>query len=226
MTTSIVVSDLDGTLTTAETWRGVLDWIRREHPSRAATWFVKVRMPLVIFAKTGLLPKERFRARWFADLGHLLAGLPEERLPELAVWVVEECLWPARRLAALDLVNAAVADAREADPGVRLVVATGAYQAIADAWARRMEADVALGTPLEVAGGRLTGRLAAAVQTGDQKAAAVRALAQGGSVVAAFGDTAADAAFLQLAVRAVAVAPDAELRRNAEQAGWEIVDPC
>jgi phosphoserine phosphatase len=76
-----------------------------------------------------------------------------------------------------------------------------------------------------VAGARATGRLAAPVQTGEQKAAAVRALAHGGPITAAFGDTAADAVFMRLAVRAIAVAPDRELRRIAGDAGWEIVEP-
>lgn len=225
MTTSIVVSDLDGTLTTADTWRGVLAWIREHHPSRRADWFVRVRMPGVVVAKAGLVAKEQFRARWFDDLAGLLAGLPEDRIPELGRWVVDEWLWPARRTGALDIVMAAVKASRLQDPGTRLVIATGAFQVVADAWATRMGADAALGTPLEVAGTRATGRLAAPVQTGEQKAAAVRALAHGGPITAAFGDTAADAVFMRLAVRAIAVAPDRELRRIAGDAGWEIVEP-
>jgi phosphoserine phosphatase len=225
VTTAIVVSDLDGTLTTAETWRGVLAWVRDNHPSRGARWFVEVRLPAVLAVKAGLVPKERFRARWLADLAALLAGLPAERLPELGAWVVDEWLWPARRTDAIRLVASAVDGARDADPGTRLVVATGAYQVVADAWALRMGADATLGTPLEVVGGRATGRLAAAVQTGEEKAASVRALAHGGPVIAAFGDTAADAALLRLAGRAVAVAPDDELRRIAGVEGWEVFDP-
>lgn len=224
MTTPIVVSDLDGTLTTAETWRGVLAWVQAHHPSRDARWFVRARLPGVIVAKAGLVPKERFRARWLDDLGGLLAGLPEERLSEMGAWVVDAWLWPARRAAAIDLVVDAVGSTRSSDTGARLVVATGAYQVVADAWARRMGADIALGTPLEVAGGLATGRLAAPVQTGEQKAAAVLALADGAAITAAFGDTGADAGFLRLAVRAVAVAPDTELRRIAEAERWEIVD--
>jgi phosphoserine phosphatase len=226
VTTSIVVSDLDGTLTTAETWRGVLAWVREHHPSREARRFLRVRLPGVIIARAGLVPKERFRARWLGDLAGLLAGLPEERLTDLGDWVVDEWLWPARRTAAIDLVTAAASASRSVEPGTRLVVATGAYQAVADAWALRMGADVALGTPLEVVGGLATGRLAAAVQTGEQKAAVVRALAGGGAISAAFGDTAADAPFMRLAVRAVAVAPDKVLRRIAEREGWEVVDPA
>jgi phosphoserine phosphatase len=224
MSSSIVVSDLDGTLTAAETWRGVLGWVREHHPSPAARRFVGVRLPLVVLARAGVLDKEAFRARWFRDLGGLLAGLPERRLAEMAGAVVDDWLWPARREAALALVTQAVAATREVDPGARLVIATGAYQQIADAFANRAGADHALGTPLETVDGIVTGRLAAQVQTGEQKAAAVRALAGGADVVAAFGDTGADIPLLGLARRAVAIGPDADLRAAARRAGWEVVE--
>ncbi len=133
-------------------------------------------------------------------------------------------LWPARRLAAVDAVLAAVAAARAADPGARLVLASGAFQPIADAFARRLGADVALGTPLEVRDGVATGSLLRPTQAGDAKAAAVAAGAGGGEVLAAFGDTAADIPLLRLATRAVAVAPDAALRREAVARGWEILE--
>ena len=71
--------------------------------------------------------------------------------------------------------------------------------------------------------GRATGQLAAATQSGEQKAAAVRARAAGGQILVAFGDTAADAPLLSLAQHAVAVAPDKQLRKEALRRGWEIV---
>jgi phosphoserine phosphatase len=225
MSSPIVVSDLDGTLSTAEVWRGVLAWAGDRYPSRSARWFVKVRLPAVAVVKAGLIPRERFKARWFHDLAGVLAGLPSERLAEMADWVADEWLWPARRAVAIDAVHAALADATRSDPGARLVVATGAYQQVADAFARRVGADHALGTPLEIVDGRVTGRLAAPVQTGDEKAAAVRAFAGDAAVAAAFGDTGADIPLLRLAQRAVAVAPDDDLRREALRAGWTVLEP-
>ena len=54
----------------------------------------------------------------------------------------------------------------------------------------------------------------------------MRALAGGGLIAAAFGDTGADVPFMRLAQRAMAVAPDAELRRVAAAQGWEVLDPA
>jgi HAD superfamily phosphoserine phosphatase-like hydrolase len=224
MTHPIVVSDMDGTLARAETWRGILAWLRTNHPSKAADRFVTVRLPRIAIAKATRADKEAFRARWMEDEARLLAGLPAERVDEMARWVVDEHLWPTRREDSIALVRAAADAVRAGNREARLVLASGAYQPIVDRFAARIGADVALGTPLEIRDGVATGGVLAQVQTGQQKAAAVQALAEGGEVVAAFGDTGADAPLLALATRAVAVYPDTELRRVAASRGWELFE--
>ena len=89
MSSAVIVSDMDGTLTTAETWRGVLDWMKVNRPSGAAQRFVTVRLPLVILAKPGIINKERFRARWLSDLAALLRGATVDELNAMGEWVVE-----------------------------------------------------------------------------------------------------------------------------------------
>ena len=223
MTRPIVVSDMDGTLTTAETWRGVLAWTLQHRPSAAARRFVSVRLPLVLFAKIGVISKERFRARWLSDQATLLCGASADELAAMGEWVVEHHLWPARRAAGINAVAAALNAARVTHPTIQLLLATGGYQQVGDAFAKRIGATAALGTPLELIEGHATGRLAAATQSGEQKAAAVRARAAGGHILVAFGDTAADTPLLSMAQHAVAVAPDKQLRKEALRRGWEIV---
>jgi len=220
----LVVSDMDGTLARVDTWRGVHSWILAHHPSRDAERFVRARMPSIVMARVLGRDKEGFRARWQEDQLRLLAGLEASRLDELAASVVDEHLWPARRRSAIDAVHEAIESARAADASARLVLASGAWQPIAEGFARRVGADLALGTPIEVRDGVLTGRTLAPTQSGTQKAAAVQALAGTAEIVAAFGDTGADVPLLALASRAVAVAPDRELRREATRRGWEILD--
>lgn len=224
MSEPIIVSDMDGTLTTAETWRGVLAWVQLHHPSPAARRFVAMRIPLVLLARLRLLDKERFRARWLSDLARLLARATTEELAAMGEWVVDAYLWPARRIIAIEDVAATLAAARATHPGTRLLLATGGYQQVGDAFARRIGADLALGTPLALIDGRATGRLAAPTQSGEQKAVAVRAAAGGRGVLVAYGDTAADIPMLRLAERAVAVAPDASLRAAARRFQWEILE--
>lgn len=223
MSAPVVVSDMDGTLATYP-WRAVLGWIRERHPSPAARRFVLVRLPQVVRARTGLLEREAFRAGWMADQARLLRDLPEARLAEMAEWVVERHLWPGRRQVAIDAVKAAAAAARAAYPGSRLVLATGAYRQLGEAFGRRLGADVALGTLLEIRDGLATGALSGPAQNGEAKAAAVAAEAAGGAVLAAFGDSIADIPLLRMAARAIAVAPDAALRREALDRGWVILE--
>ena len=212
---------MDGTLTTAETWRGVHQWIRANYPSAAASRFIAVRLPLVFLARSGIINKERFRARWLTDQTKLLRGLPAEQLAVMGEWVVEHLLWPAQRVEAVSAVQATLATARATDPSTELVLATGGYQPIAAAFAKRLGATIALGTPFEVIDGVATGKLAAPTQSGEEKARAAQVCAAGGRILAAFGDTAADIPLLKLAERAVAVAPDSALALEAARAGWE-----
>jgi phosphoserine phosphatase len=220
----IIASDMDGTLSTAETWRGVHAWILANHPSAAADRFIRGQLPRILLVRLGLSGKERFRARWQVDHARLLRGVSADGLAAMGAWVVDQYLWPARRQPAVDLLQAVVAEARAADPATEVILATGAYQPIADAFAARIGADVALGTPLEVIDGLATGELATAVQAGGEKAEAIRTRAAGRVVLAAFGDTGADIPLLSLARRAVAVAPDRALRRAAIARSWEILD--
>ena len=223
MSSAVIVSDMDGTLTTAETWRGVLAWVLQHRPSTAARRFVSVRLPLVLLAKLGVISKERFRARWLSDQATLLRGASADELAAMGEWVVEHHLWPARRIEGINAVAAALNTARVTHSTIQLLLATGGYQQVGDAFARRIGATAALGTPLELMEGRATGRLAAATQSGEQKAAAVSTRAAGAPLLAAFGDTAADIPLLSMAQRAVAIAPDTQLRREALRRGWEIV---
>ena len=113
---------------------------------------------------------------------------------------------------------------RAIDPTAELLLATGGYQPVGVAFAQKIGAQVALGTPLAMAGERATGDLAAPTQSGDEKARAVARYANGRMLVAAFGDTLADVPLLALAQRAIAVAPDAALRRVARDRNWEILE--
>ncbi len=219
-----IVSDMDGTLSTAETWRGVQAWVEANHPSRAARRFVLTQMPFIALARSGIYDKEAFRARWLRNHARLLRGVSEERLRAMGDWVVDQHLWPARRSAAIDALGVAIANARRSDSAVTVVLASGAYLPVAQAFAARVGADIAMGTPLEVREGVATGRLADAVPTGRLKASAVRERIGDAPVLVAFGDTAADIPMLEMADHPVAVAPDKGLQQVALERGWELLD--
>jgi phosphoserine phosphatase len=107
--------------------------------------------------------------------------LRAEQLAAMGEWVVEHLLWPARRVEAVTAVQAAHATARATDPTTELVLATGGYQPIAAAFAKKLGATIALGTPFEVVDGIATGKLAAPTQSGEEKARAALACCRGRS---------------------------------------------
>ncbi len=220
---SLVVADLEGTCTSGETWRGVGRWLAAHGRRGRYRRFLAPRLAALPLVRLGAISRQAFRDRWIRDLAALLDGLTAGELEALARGVVEDELWPKRRVAVVEALEAAAAD------GARVVIASGTYEPVLAAFVARLAGGpagpvVGLGTPLRMEGGRTTGRLAGRVGTGSLKAERVSELAAGAPVRAAYGDSLADAPLLELAADAIAVAPDRELRALAIARGWKILD--
>ena len=219
----LVVADLEGTCTSGETWRAVGRWLVENGRRGRYRRFLGPRLAALPLVRLGAISRQAFRDRWIRDLAGLLDGLTAADLEALARGIVEDELWPKRRVAVVEALEAAAAD------GARVVIASGTYQPVLGAFVARLTGGpagpvVGLGTPLEIADGRTTGRLVGRVGTGSLKADRVSELAAGAPVRAAYGDSLADAPLLELAVEAIAVAPDRELRALAIGRGWRILD--
>ena len=220
---SLVVADLEGTLTSGETWRGVGAWLSQNGRRGRYRCFLAPRLAALPLVRLGLVSRQAFRDRWIRDLARLLDGLALADVARLAEEVVERQLWPGRRSSVIAELEAALA------AGSRVAIASGTYQPVLDAFISRLSvgpagAVVGLGTPLQWADGRTTGRLAGPIGTGRRKAQRVRAWSGGERLAAAYGDSLADVAMLEMALIPVAVAPDADLRPLATRRGWRILD--
>ena len=218
--TPIVVSDLEGTLTTGETWRGVGRYLATHGRAPAFRAFLVTHTPGVLLARARLIDMQTFRNRWVTELVALLRGASGLELDRMAEWVVEQELWPKRRagvLAELACHHAAAG---------RVVLASGTYQPVLDRFAARLGVE-AIGTPLAMngigEGARFSGRLAGPVNTGLAKLERLRAALGGVAPDVAYGDTLADLPMLELSQAAVAVHPDAELRKAAVARGWRVL---
>ena len=213
----IVATDLEGTLTAGSTWRGVGRYLA-EHGHRGRyRRFLYLRLPQVFLARRGIIDIQAFRERWMRDLTTLLRGMSRGEVEAMADWVFADELWPGRREDVLLELHAA------RDAGARIIVASGTYTPIAVRFATHLGAE-AIGTDLAYdAEGRATGRFAGTMGTGDEKVARLAAALDGATLATAYGDTAADIPMLSLAESAVAVHPDAELARVAEERGWRII---
>ncbi len=214
---SVVVSDLEGTLTTGETWRVVGDYLKAHGRAARYRLFFYTHLPGAMAARSGLINAQRYRERWFEDMTTLLAGFSWSQIDELAVRIADE-LWRARR------ANVIAELERRRNGGARILIASGTYSQAAEAFAGRIGA-VAIGTDLEFdARGYATGRLCGVVSTGETKAARVREWLRGDELVAAYGDTEGDIPMLSMAAQPVAVCPDARLLSKARASGWRIIE--
>ncbi|MCS6774203.1 MAG: HAD-IB family phosphatase [Anaerolineae bacterium] len=212
----LVVSDLEGTLTTGETWRIVGEFLEQRGRGRAYRALVYRSLPLVLGARLGVLNRQRVREAWFERMTRLLEGFTWEQFEGLSAQIVE-ALWQARRVEVIAELEQHIRD------GARLVIASGSYQTVADGFAKRL-GGIGIGSRLEVDGsGHLTGALIGEVSTGALKAQRVLELANGAQLAVAYGDTEGDIPLLLQSEKAVAVHPDARLRRLAQQRGWRII---
>jgi phosphoserine phosphatase len=218
-----IVADLEGTCTAGETWRGVGAWLATNGRRGRYRRFLAPRLAALPLVRVGLVERQVFRDRWIRDLARLLAGLTAGEVARLAEEIDETSLWPKRRVAVIDELEAATA------AGARVAIASGTYQPVLDAFVARLAVGpsgpvTGLGTTLEFVDGRTTGRLASGIGTGPKKAARVLEWSGGARLAAAYGDSMADVPLLELAAEPVAVSPEPELRRLATARGWRVLD--
>jgi HAD superfamily hydrolase (TIGR01490 family) len=114
------------------------------------------------------------------------------------------------------------------DAGQRVWLVTAAPVELGRVIAGRLGLNGAIGTVAEVQDGVYTGRLVGDLMHGAAKADAIRQLAAVEgldlSLCAAYSDSSNDIPMLSAVGNAVAVNPDAALRREARRRGWEVRD--
>ena len=218
-----VVSDLEGTLTTGETWRALGREAARRIGRVRYLAFALRRLPRMAWVLAGHGSKRAFQDEWLEGLARCFAGVDETEFEAAAVRAVDAELWPKRRH---DVIAALRVHLASGEP---LVIASGSLQPLVTAFALRLGEATghgvqALGTPLERVGGRLTGRIAGRICAGEEKARRVHELLGSERLAVAYGDTGADVPLLLLADAPVAAYPDETLRRTAAELGWAVLD--
>lgn len=221
----IIASDLEGTLTTGRTWQAVADYFAKHGSAwryRRNFWW---RYPIVAASKLPPVGKRvdvpALQRQWMIDLLTLFAGTREADFADIAAWVVDHHLWKKRREDVLEHLQTHLEHQANT-----LVIASGAYQPIVQAFADRLGAD-AIGTPLElttVNGERvLTGKTAGAINTADSKRTRLEQYLHGRALDIALGDTGEDIPMLTLSQHAIAAYPDKTLTAHAVAKGWQVL---
>lgn len=212
---NVIITDLEGTLTTGSSWRGFRSYFKQHYSALSYNLFFSrflLRFPLVKF---GLLNRQKTMTAWLrAEIG-LMQGLPVSEVNAMAEWVVFNEIWPKCRQDVLFELE------KKRLSGTLIVVVSGAYQPIVEAFARKMDAR-AIGTQLVYEDGRLSG-IELPVNSYQRKAEKVRARYPDAHIVAAYGDTLSDLPMLEMSDMPIVVYPDAKLLRVAKERGWRII---
>jgi len=215
----IIATDLEGTLTTGETWKGMAAWMQAHGRKGQYQAFFYRHLPGAILARLGFGDKRVFQDRFMAGAAGLLAGLGQAELEAVGAWVVTNELWPKRRPKVMEEMLSALGQ------GQQVVLCSATFQPILEAFARRLgEGVVALGTPLEMVNGVYSGRVLGPVRSGQFKADQLQQFLGGQTLQAAYGDTLPDHPMLELALRPVAVHPDPKLRQLAVERNWRVIE--
>lgn len=212
-----VASDLEGTLSRAETWRVVGRFLERAGRGAAYRRLVAVGALRSLGSRFGLVHSAGLRERWFEEMTALLRGFDTAQVDALMSEIVES-LWQARRTVVIAELE------RYRREGMCVVIVSGSYIQVVRGFAERLGAQ-ALGSVLEVdEAGRLTGKLVGEVVSGEAKVRKLRALIGDAPLIAAYGDTEGDAPMLRMSRQPVAVSPNRTLRRIAQAEGWRMLE--
>ena len=141
MSFEIVASDLEGTLSAGSAWQGLRAYLLAHGHEAGFKQFNRKFVLEYLMVKVGLRNEQAFKEKWLLGLLQLYADFTEAEFAEVAEWVVEQEIWPKRRLN----VVAELAD-HQAN-GRSVILVTGVFQPILDNLAARLGCE-AIGTGL------------------------------------------------------------------------------
>ena len=212
---NVIVTDLEGTLTTGSSWRGFRTYFKEHYSPLTYNLFFARFLPRFLLMKLGLLNRHKTMIAWLQAEIALMRDMPIGAVSAMAEEVVYQEMWPKCRSDVLSELE------KKRLAGAQIVVVSGAYQPIVEAFARKIEAR-AIGTQLIYEDGRLNG-IDLPVNSYQHKAEKVRAFYPDFHIVAAYGDMLSDLPMLEMSEQPVAVYPDRRLRRVAEKRGWRVM---
>jgi len=218
--------DIDGTLTSERTWKGIIEYFRQRRLRRFVhLQFVAYHYPLYFLYRAGLMNNSGFRRPWAAHLAWYFGGMTLEESAPIWDWGVQVYLnrhWRED--------TRSILDNRRQSGDLVMLVSSGPLPMV-QRIAAELGADHCVGTALEVSGGRYTGKAIEPIVIDEIKASATRAYLQANGIEVnwpssyAYADSTPDLSMLEMVGHPIATYPDAGLRAIAVQRGWEIFPP-
>ena len=218
------IFDADGTLYSAQYGRGLMTYARTHgHSGRARAYFASI-LWVMLLSKVGLADGEALDRAKIAGLAHMMRGWGEDQALPALTWVADEYLLATRRQHVIRRLEEHQAR------GHVVVIASGTFLPSLHLLGQRLGVNEFVGTRIEVAHDRYTGRIVPPIIKGADKAEQVRRHLSSRSFDVdwaasfAYGDSYSDRLFLSLVGHPVAVHPDAQLRDMALAQNWEVLE--
>ncbi len=215
--------DLDGTLTKAHVWSGMLEYFR-VHKQRQWThrFYMAYHMPLYFLRKMGIISEGAYRKPWPAHLGWYVRGYTLSEGDQVWTWVIDQYMDQHWREDTCQILQQ-----HRQNEDITVLV-SGTPVPLLKRIAEKIGAGHAVGTSLEVSNGRYTGRsigpaciddnkVSLTYQYMDQEGIDIDYLASH-----AYADSISDQSILEIVGYPVATYPDEDLLELAHTRGWQI----
>ncbi len=215
--------DVDGTLYTANMWRGLMTYASRHGRARETKLYYAALAPLYYLRKLRLMSEEAFRKPWVMNMGWMLKGWSQEQGEAAFDWIAESFIRPSAR-------NDVIMRLRQHVAQNHVVVLVSAM--LAPTLARigkPLGVTGTVGTEVEIRDGRFTGRILPPACMGVEKERLTKKLLRARGVEIdfsasyAYADSISDMALFDMVGHRVAVYPDAQLSALARRDNWEII---
>ncbi len=216
--------DVDGTLYTANMWRGLMTYASQHGRSRDAKLYYAALAPLFYLRKLHLMSEESFRKPWVMNMGWMLKKWSTEQGDAAFDWIAERFIRPTARDGMIARLQQHVAQSH-------VVVLVSAMLAPTLARVGKpLGVTGTVGTEVEVKDGKLTGRVLPPACMGIEKERMtknflrMRGIEVDFSASYAYADSISDLPLLKMVGHPVAVYPDTQLSTLAHRENWEIID--
>lgn len=215
--------DVDGTLYTANMWRGLMQYAQDHGRAREAKRYYNALVPVYFLRKLKLISEETFRRPWVLDMGKMLKGWTQAEGDAAFDWIAEEFIRPSAQ-------NDILARLRDHVAQNHAVVLVSAMLAPALARVGKpLGVTGTVGTEVEMRDGKFTGRILPPACMGiDKERLTKKFLASRGldidfAASYAYADSFSDLPLFEMVGHPIAVYPDAPLNQLARTKNWEIL---
>jgi HAD superfamily hydrolase (TIGR01490 family) len=224
MTDVLALFDLDGTLSSGHIWEGFAQYYLTHKKKRV--WIVAfwaTHLALWLLSKCKLTSQEKYRGKWMEDLGGIFEGASREEALEVFRWVADNYILKSLRSDVVEILN------QHKRKGHIVVIISATFSEFLEVIGQELGVPNVIGTRLEEIDNKYTGKVIKPLCFSENKASLLEEFIERNGLKIdcsssfAYADSIFDAPVMELVGNPVATYPDKDLRRLAQQNGWQIL---